>query len=291
MRILIGYDGSTASSEVLFDLCSSGLPDEAEVLILAVAGSPALRSLDEAKPLALAAKQSIARSFPHWNINTETSLGAPQIEIPARARTYKPDLILIGHSQTEPKEQEPRFGQTSRALLAEAECSVRIARCAEQSELHPLRILAGFDGSEGAVRVVESIASRNWPKDSEVRLLVVADLAVLRSIGRFTPQMTNVAVETKFASQWSESLAAPPSAKLIAAGIPASIRARVGHAKDEIIAEAEAWKADIIFVGPHCSSSSMGDSLIGGVSAYVAANATCSVEVVRCPSVRQNAQN
>ena len=128
---------------------------------------------------------------------------------------------------------------------------------------------------------VDAIAARTWPADTKVKLLVAADSLVLGSIGRFVPQMTGVAVETKFASQWAEALASTALAKLTKAGILSSVEVRLGHPKDVIIEEAEDWNADNIFVGPHCAANSFERFLIGSVSAAVANRAHCSVEVIR----------
>jgi nucleotide-binding universal stress UspA family protein len=90
-----------------------------------------------------------------------------------------------------------------------------------------------------------------------------------------------VAIGVKFASQWAETLAAGSIKKLTTAGLSASVETGTGYPKDTIIEVAEAWNADSIFVGPHCSGNSFERFLLGSVSAAVAARAHCSVEVVR----------
>ena len=56
---------------------------------------------------------------------------------------------------------------------------------------------------------------------------------------------------------------------------------REGEAKSVLMAEAESWGADSIFVGSRGLDSALKRFLLGGVSSAVVANATCSVEVVR----------
>jgi nucleotide-binding universal stress UspA family protein len=173
------------------------------------------------------------------------------------------------------------IGHTSQTILTEAGCSVRIARGRGVISTRGAKILVGFDGSPGAVQVVDSIVSRVWPANTQVRLLAVADSSVLGMIGRFTPQMKDATIEAKFAMQWAETLAAASLEKLKRAGISSSIEVRLGHPKYEIIKEAESWKADTVFVGPHCAANSFERFLIGSVSVAVASRAPCSVEVVR----------
>ncbi len=282
MRILIGFNGSEASTAALQDLRYAGLPDESEVLILTVAEAwhPPMTA-DEASRIASAGVAKIGKEFPKWIVTAETATGSPPRELLARAESFKPDLIVVGEPRQNFSERNPFIGHTSQTILTDVECSVRIARGCASPVLHPERILVGFDGSAGAMHAVESIASRKWPVDTEVRLLVAADSIVMGSIGRFVPQMTGVAVETKFASQWAESLASTALAKLKEAGISSSVEVRLGRPKDVILEEAERWNADNIFVGPHCAANSFERFLIGSVSAAVAARAHCSVEVIR----------
>ena len=282
MRILIGYNGSDAAKAALYDLSRAGFPDDTEVVILTVAESllhP--NSVAEANSIANAAKTALCREFPAWKIKAETRSGVPPREMLARAESFDPDVIVVG----EPRQLFPHgssfFGHTSHTILADAGCSVRIARGVENKQTQPLRLLVGFDGSAGATHAVDAIVKRKWPTDTAVRLLAVADSSVLSSIGRFTPQMNDAAVEARFASQWAEALAAASLEKLRHAGILASVEVRFGHPREIIVEEAEYWNADTIFVGPHCAPSAIGRLLIGSVSSGVAAKANTTVEVVR----------
>lgn len=282
MRILIGFNGSETSTAAVYDLANAGLPDETQVLILSVAESwDPPKFLIEARRIVSEGLGMIRKEFPKWIVTGETATGSPPRELLARAKSFKPDLIVVGEPRQNLSERNKFIGHTSQTILTEVECSVRIARGCASPALHPERILVGFDGSAGAMHAVESIASRKWPVGTEVRLLVVADSFVMGSIGRFVPQMTGVAVETKFASQWAEALASAALAKLTEADISSSVEVRLGHPKNVIIEEAEKWNADGIFVGPHYAANSFERLLVESVSAAVAARAHCSVEVIR----------
>lgn len=283
MRILIGYNGSEASKAALGDYSLMGLPDANEVLILSVAEAwlPP-KTTDEAHQLANEASSHLAAHFPAWKITTAIATGSPANEILAEAAKFEPDMIIVG----EPREQADRsnlfLGHTTQKILTGAACSVRIARAPIDGDPHPERLLVAFDGSAGSISAVNVIADRRWPKETEVRLVAVADSSVLGTIGRFTPQMKDSAVEAKFAAQWAETLASSSLARLRAAGIKATVEVRFGNPKDEIIRDADDWNADTIFAGPHAAANSFERFLIGSVSSAIAARAHCSVEIVRC---------
>ena len=285
MRILIGYKGCEPSKAALHDLRHAGLPEKTEILVMTVAESwPGSGDLSAAEAIAAEGAELVRRDFPACTVLSETAPGSPPREILARAESFHPDLIIVGEPRYSVRQNNVLIGNTSHTLLTEAKCSVRIARGNLNEASHTERIVVGFDGSAGSIRAVESVAERKWETGTCVRLLSVADSSVLDSIGRFTPQMTNASVQTKFASQWAESLAASSKENLSKAGICASVELKLGHAKDVIIKEAEDWDADTIFVGPHSSANSFERFLIGSVSAAVAARAHCSVEVVRDPN-------
>ena len=282
MRILIGYNGSQAATAALQDLRFAGFPDDTEALLLAVSEfwlEP--KTVDEATAIANAGKCDLCTEFPSWTIHAETASGSPPREILARAESFRPDVIIVGEPSHLTSSGNLFIGHTSQTILTEAGCSVRIARQREGAHSRSLKILVGFDGSAGSLHIVDSIAKRVWPANTQIRLLAVADASVLGMIGRFTPQMKNATVEAKFAIQWAETLAAASLEKLESVGLSSSIEVRLGNPKYEIVEEAENWKADAVFVGPHCAPDSFARFLIGSVSIAVASRAACSVEVVR----------
>ena len=271
MRIMIGYNGSDAATAALHDLRRAGFPDETEAVIFTIAESwlrP--KTTDEATSIADAGKAVVSEKFPSWSVKAVTASGSPAREVMAMAESFEPDVIIVGEPHQMRTPGSIFIGHTSQTILAEADCSVRIAREPINAELQPSKLLVGFDGSAGAVHAVDAIASRKWPANISVRLLAVADSNVLSSIGRFTPQMNDAAVEAKFASQWAQTLAATSLEKLRKTNISASVEVRFGNPQKTIVEEAELWKADTIFVGPHCAPNSFERYLIGSVSSGVA---------------------
>ena len=282
MRLLIGYNGTDVSNAALDDLLQAGLPDQAEALVLSVAEiCCAPVNLDEASKRVAGAADKIKTHFSNWSVKAETAAGVPSVEILRRAESFRPDLIVVGEHRQLLKDRNIFLGHASQNILTQATCSVRIARGNRGIPKHSGRLLVGFDGSPGAQLAIAAIASRSWPAGTEVRLLAVADSSVLGSIGRFIPQMADVTIGAKLASQWAETLAADSIKKLINAGLSASVETGMGYPKDTIIKVAEEWNADAIFVGPHCPGNSFERFLLGSVSAAVAARAHCSVEIIR----------
>lgn len=281
MRLLIGYNGSDASNAALRGLPYIGFPKKSDIMLLTVAESwlPP-KTLEQAEEVLSIGKAVLKHIVPDSAVIAEKVSGSPPREILARAESFRPDLIVVGELRKS-EVGDPFLGNTSRSVLSEAQCSVRISREPNEGGDRPTRILVGFDGSAGAIDAIDTIVSRKWVNGVEVRLLVAADPSMLAAIGRFTPQIASATIQSKLTSQWADSLVAASVEKLRNANIACSVRMREGNAKDVIIHEAEKWNADTILVGPHCAPNSFERFLIGSVSSAVAARANCSVEVIR----------
>lgn len=282
MRILIGYDGTNDSALALKGLRRAGMPRKVEAMVVSVA-----ETWDHAPDTGLAKRWadeavSILREmFPEWNVTQRISTGSAATEILAIADEFEPDMIVVGEGVQSARGNSHFLGQTAQKLLSDADCSVRISRSNPRKNGDDPRLLVGFDGSAASLSVIDTILTRTWPDNTQVRLVAVADSAVLQNIGRFTPQMKDSVVEERMALQWGQSLAAGAIERLVAAGIDARVVVRFGNPRSVLADEARAWPADAIFVGPHNSANSFARFLIGSVSAAVAARASCSVEVVR----------
>lgn len=282
MRVLIGFDGSEAAGVALDDLRIAGLPEDVDAVVLTVSEvRQHPPNTDDAQRIVMDAAAKIRSSFPDWRVLAKTAVGSPAREILAEAERVKPDLIVIGQRSQPVSELNVFLGHTSQTLLTSAECSVRVSRRNNNGPSDTARLLIGFDGSGGSTLAVDDVASRPWPPGSEVRLVLVVDSSALSSIGRFAPQMVDASVEAKIVRQWGETLSAASVAKLTDAGLKASTIVNQGQPKDAIVEYAKSWNADAIFVGSHCSDKIIEHYLLGSVATAVAAQASCSVEVVR----------
>ena len=309
MKILIAYDGSSCAEAALDDLVRAGLPKAGEFLVMSVAevwlppenssewdaenSDPYLKEISrkhcaknvkavaEVETLANHAAQRLRKMFRRWTVSAEATYGSPAREVLTKADNFKPDLIVAG---SQGRSAVGRFflGSISQKILTEAHCSVRVARGRIEVDPTTVRLVIGFDGSKGSQAAVEVVASRDWPKKSEVRLLAVSDPITPSLIGRFVPPIADLVQEVNEGErEWLHKLAKPELQKLKDAGIIATLSIVAGNPKQVLVEEAARWNADAIFVGANAAGSRLERFLLGSVSAAVAERSHCSVEVVR----------
>ncbi len=306
-KILIAYDGSGYSHATLYELQQSGLPQEAEVIIISVSEiwlpleyedteifrDPDVsayykkyreqtgKRLAETKAIATAARDELLRYFPNWDINIEVVFGSPATEILSRASEFEPDLIIVG-PQGLSSDRETGLGSISHKILAEAKCSVRISRVKRDVPLSPFNILIGFDGSDGSMAAVREVALRPWKTKPEVRLLSVTYPFTLLEPGRVLQPVPGMS-EGSMAGEkkWVETLATDALRILRDAGLSATLNIYSGNPRMILIRKAQEWDADSIFVGAHSRHLHLRFDSVGCVALGIASRSDCSVEVVR----------
>jgi nucleotide-binding universal stress UspA family protein len=199
----------------------------------------------------------------------------------AKADEWKPDLIVVGsHGRT----AMGRFvlGSVSQRVLAEARCSVRIARGRVDEPNSPVRIVAGTDGSPASEDSLRAIASRAWPKGSEVKIVLVNDPLAPDFLAKLIPPLGETLEEDRRQERaWIEEISRNSIDLLRGANIKVNCVVKEGEPKRELCRTAEEWGANCIFVGSAGFSNRFARFVLGSVSAAVAARAHCSVEVVR----------
>lgn len=316
MKILIGYDGSECADAALDDLTHAGLPPKGEAHILAVtemwlpppppsayeiveearkAKSPAELQRDyarsggaakEALALAERARDRVQTKFPDWKVTADSSCGSAAWELVAKADEWKPDLIVVGsHGRT----ALGRFvlGSVSQRVLTEALCSVRIARGRVEESDSPARIVVGTDGSPASEEALRAVAARQWPAQSEVKVVLVDDPLAPDFLGKLIPPLEKILEEDRREERaWIEEISKRAIDILRSTGIKVTCEVMEGDPKRELPEAAEQWGADCIFVGSQGFSNRFERFVLGSVSAAVAARAHCSVEVVR-KSIKQ----
>ena len=292
MKILVGYDNSTCADDALNDLPRAGLPREADALIVQVEErwlsppsgyktaeevvvstnlSAAKPAREMVEPQAEAngehleslerASQRLASYFPEWKTETLSLKGSPAREIIRRAKEWNANLIVVGsHGCTESK----RFvlGSVSQKIVNEASCSVRVVRGQAWKNGSPSRLLIGLDGSLGSMAAVKEVAGRMWTMGSEVRLVVARDVSENNSnwVGEYLKDAKKI---------------------LENAELGVTELTEKGDPKQIIVAFAEEWGADCIFLGANEAGIGYEDHLLGSVSTAVVARAHCTVEIVR----------
>jgi nucleotide-binding universal stress UspA family protein len=282
-KLLIAYDGSACSDAALNDLMRAGLCAAVEAVVVTAADVivpppddelpdddvPAIRipeverharahsemAIREARALAERAAKRVKADFPGWVVRAEVRCDSPPWAVIKMADRLRTDLVVVGSHKHSVVGGRLILGSVSQRVLYEVRSSVRVARCSDEWREGPVRIIVGFDGSQGAEAAVDAVAVRAWPQGSEARVITAGD--ALR------PEMHGVQAE-----------------KLRAAGLTTSQANREGDPAHVLIKEAEEWGADSIFVGTR-DVHGFRHLLHGSVSSAVAARAQCSVEVVR----------
>jgi nucleotide-binding universal stress UspA family protein len=200
MRILIAYDGSSCSEQMLDDLGRAGLPPEADAVVLSVGevflppppssyevveqampprvAAAAAHSLEhasqvmrQARELAETAAGRIGARFPAWQLRAEAADGTPAWEIITRADRWPADLVVVG-SHGRSAVGRLILGSVSRKVTTEASCSVRVARCpVEKSDALP-RIVVGVDGTPSS-----PAAAISWSRALREEMTAISDMA------------------------------------------------------------------------------------------------------------------
>lgn len=303
MKILIAYDDSDCSRAALEDLPNAGLPADTQALVLMVTEnwslmieaeeremSPERRAeyriseeierirerahaaFAETEKFAQTVAERLRADFPSWRVEGAALAGFPHWGVPAKAREWGPDLIVVGaHGRS--LIGRLLLGSTSLKILTEAPCSVRVARrspARTPDDDSPERLIVGFDGSPDALLAARAVARRSWRQHSAVRLVTALEPILAATAGfDFDLQAIREARQSE-------------ARRLEAAGLHVSTIERVGAAKKVLLEEADRWGADAIFIGAR-GHRLMERMLLGSVSYSVAAGARCAVEIVRPP--------
>lgn len=312
MKVMIAYDGSAYADAALDDLRRAGLPREAEALIVSVgdglvsaytplaevagtaltsgrvypaivvAREQAVRLLAEAQCFAARARERVLSYFPAWEVGPRVLEGSPSVELLRKAEEWGPDLVVVG-SQGRTALGRFFLGSVSKSLATHARGSVRVGRrSVGKEDGAPVRLVVGVDGSPGARWAVRAVGVRGWPAGSEVRLVVVDDGSGLTRAADVQPKLEELVTGYREDAPMNARLMAEGARVVLAdAGLHASVEAREGDPRRVLVDEARRWAADSIFVGSRGLGSPGEGRGLGGVSAALVTNATCSVEVVR----------
>ena len=306
MKVLIAYDGTASSDAAIVDLRRAGLPGEAEALVLTVAESPAAvaavpygalmagpamyvpetlddqiphgDALGDAQSLATQAAARLAADFPRWRVTTEAWVDAAAPAIIRKAHGWRPDLVVVGsHGRSGIR----RFvlGSVSNNVLRHVGCSVRISRHHLHPQDRPIRLLIGVDGSSNAESAVRAVAARQWPAGTEARAVGVMDSRIAVAAACTPEGVMPTDIEEECRGRLARAVN-DSAEELAKAGLAASHQIIPGKPCEVLLAEAESWGADCVFIGTS-SLNRLTRVLHGDVCATVGSRARCSVEVIR----------
>ena len=309
MKVLIAYDGSECADQAIEDLQRAGLPAEADAIIVSVEevwlppppvsslelvdqaigvgdGTATRRSVEpeyhpvEAEGWARKAAERIEEFFPAWSVTATGVTGSPAGEILRIADDWGADLIVVG-SHGRSGFGRLVFGSVSHQIIIHAGCTVRVARCDIRDSYGKERILIGVDGSLGAEAAINEVASRHFPAETEVRLVIVCDPLRPTLVGQLIPKVKKWVEEgNREEAEWAKDVVRQQAEKVKKAGFLTSYAVKEGDPRRVLVDEAEDWQATTVVVGAR-GLTAIDRFLLGSVSAAVAQRADCSVEIVR----------
>jgi nucleotide-binding universal stress UspA family protein len=145
-----------------------------------------------------------------------------------------------------------------------------------------VKILLAIDGSSYSDAAVKEVAGRPWPSGTEVKAICAVEPAFIPATEPWAVPPTFFGEIEKAAQERANRAVTDAGAQLGENGsrLTVTTATPVGWAKQVILDEADAWRADLIVMGSH-GYGAWERFLLGSVSTTVATHAGCSVEIVR----------
>lgn len=290
MKILLAIDETPASEVAVEEIAGRPWPEGTEVELLTVVEQGQLWAMSETLESAYhLAKDLIDKATAilrmcgisaHGNVAT----GDPKTVIQERAQDTKPDLIVLGSHRVNALTHF-FLGNVAAYTLRHASCSVAVVRPRADAAVVARKILLATDGTAYSEAAAKAIAARPWPPRTEVRVLSVVEVILPTMHALFEPPFVHsdeVQHLRADALTRAQEAVARAAAILAPAGleISESVSVLLDGTKDVILHEARDWGADWLIIGSHGRRGAE-RLLMGSVSEAIAAQATCSVEVVR----------
>jgi nucleotide-binding universal stress UspA family protein len=148
-----------------------------------------------------------------------------------------------------------------------------------------MKILLAIDDSKFSDAAVQMMIAQASPQNTEVRVLHVLEppsLLIGREMGGYDQGLETVWQALR---EQAKALVEKTAAMLRNSGYNVTPALDEGDPKSKIIDVAAEWNADLIVLGSH-GRTGLDRFLMGSVADSVARHASCSVEIVRLPSVR-----
>lgn len=299
MRVLIATDFSSGAEDALALVAGLDMPTGSSVRIVHAAEPfPAINAFAPTSMITLAAEgereitAELDRKIALFRdrglvVQTALVVGRPADMIVDEAQRFHADLVVVG-SRGRRRVAAALLGSVSAEVVDRAPCPVLVARGRALT-----RLILAEDGSETAATGADLVT--NIPA---LRVLPVQVVSVVDAPFPFTaansdagPSM-HAAIKAYYDSlpslrEANLRIANDRSGKLSAAGVRATAEMREGDAADELIAAAEASRADGIVIGSH-GRTGVSRLFLGSVARTVLFNAPCSVLIVRAPVVVKN---
>lgn len=144
-----------------------------------------------------------------------------------------------------------------------------------------MRILLATDGSPSSEAALDWVLNGGWPEGTEVRVVSVADLTPTWAIGpQPVPPGYADSLKTALVEQAGAAAAIAVDRLEEHGALRVTSELLHGSPRRAIVADAEAWGADLIVIGSH-GHNQLERFLLGSVSGAIVSHAPCSVAVIR----------
>jgi nucleotide-binding universal stress UspA family protein len=295
MRILIALDATPSCAKIVEEAVNRPWPSDSTFLLFHILDPfsfvKAPNSLRRAKEAADVELKNLKTGLARAGRKTDTDvvLGHPRSAIGEKAASWKADLVMLGSNDLGPVVRL-LLGSTAHSVFRRAPCSVEIVRPpanGKRPRAAGMKILVATDGSEYSVTALRSVASRPWPKGSEVKVLSVPEPFV--PITMF-PYFESKEIENLNTTALKEAKKAVDGGAKILSKLDAKVSTGTPFPQDTparvIVKEAQEWGAQMIVLGCH-GRRGFDRLTMGSVSEHVALHGHCSVEVIRGRRVQE----
>ncbi len=144
-----------------------------------------------------------------------------------------------------------------------------------------MKVLVPIEGSEFSQAALETVINREWPDDTEIRLLnVIRPVEMLIPLPDAQHSKVQQHEDVKATRELLHDIAGDISPRLPKCHVDSLVL--VGHIQESIVQHAKDWGADLIVVGSH-GRKGIDLVLLGSVSRPVLEHAPCPVLTVRSP--------
>lgn len=301
MRVLIAYDGTAGADDAVGDLARAGLPARGEARVLTISDAllpklvpaPVARGTDDDRAAQRVAwvlenvravnergVAQVARRLPGWVVHGFSRSGSAASTLLLHADAWNADLVVVG-SRGRARVARMLLGSVARKVVADAHCSVRVARTSARAYGAPVRILVGHDGRDGGRDALRAAAARAWPNGSAIVVVAVHAPAAVTMFANEVPWEVPWPVPVEPSDRGTlRSIVESDAAACRRDDLPVTAEIRMGDPVATLLREARSGTVDAIFVGA-TGTNRLERFLIGSVAAAVSDRARCSVEVVR----------
>lgn len=280
MKVVLAVDGSECSRKAVEIACQMDCAANSEFHVVSVVDffEPFPFLEDEKKKQISSAKERVAKTVeeiqqahPNCKVSGDVLDGYTKQEILKAANDSSADLIILG-SHGRQGVAGFLLGSTSRAVLHDAHCAVRIVRASEKEPAQN-SVLIAMDESEYSSHALDHVLASNCPSGTKFRCItVVPDAAHAAGKGEEIKSKATTFLQ-KAVDRLNEKFGADSATLEIVDGDP----------KTKILDVAREWPASLIVMGSH-GRKFMEKLMLGSVAEAVAANSPCSVEVAKMPA-------